>query len=298
MKKISLYIVSIMMLSNLMFAGIQIKGSDTMDSLVKRLADVYMKGHRGSNILVSGGGNNNGIISLTNGKTNIANSSRLIGSKEIEKMKAKGKDPRGIVIAVYGLCLVVNADNPISNLSMDTIAMIFSGEIKNWKQIGGSDTPITLYGRQISTSAYPFFREHVLKEKDYSESMTMLNGHSDIIYAVKQDPSAIGYVGIDYVMNDSKLLNNIKIINVSAHSGEPSFNPLDDKNIYNGNYPMAQGLLQYVNGMPKVEVLNFIKWELSPEGQKIVMEEGFYEAKGVFVVDNEKAFIKTKKFVK
>jgi phosphate transport system substrate-binding protein len=292
MKKLGIFTISMMMMVNLVFASVQVRGADTMDYLVKRLADVYMKGHPGSSIVVAGGGSGTGIAELINGNIDIANSARVMNSTEETIMKSKGGDPRAVVIAVYGLSVIVNPANPVSNLSMDTIGRIFSGEITNWSQIGGPNKRITLYGRQPNSGTFFFFSEHVMKEAGYSVSMNQLVGHSQIVDAVKKDAASIGYVGIEYAVNDAKLFNGVKLLNVSMYSGGVAYNPAETRNIYNGKYPLARGLIQYVNGLPQGDVLDFLKWELSPEGQKAVVAEGFYSAKGVFIVDNDKAFNK------
>ncbi len=292
MKKIRIILIAILVICTSTFADIQVKGADTMDYLVKRLATVYTQRHPGTVVTVNGGGAGTGIVDLINGKVDIANSARPLSVTEETIMKSKGADLRPIVIAVYGLSIVVNPSNPVSNMSVDTLGRIFTGQITNWRQIGGPDKRITLYGRQPNSGTFYFFSEHVMNEAGYSVSMNQLVGHSQIVNAVKKDGNAIGYVGIEYALNDTKLFNGVKVINISMYSGGVAYNPAETRNIYSGKYPLAKGLTQYVNGAPKGEVLDFIKWELGPEGQKVVDDEGFYRAGGVFIRDNDKAFVK------
>ena len=291
MNKSRIIILSTLVLCNLVFADIQIKGSETMTYLVHQLAHGYMLGHDGTTVSVWGGGTSTGISALMEGKTDIANSARVLNNVETASMKEANKEPRSVVIAAYGLAMVVNASNPLTKISMEDIRKIYNGEITNWKELGGSDKPITVFGRQKSSGTFHFFQEYVLAGNSYLDKMKKLKGHTEIVEAVKHRDNGIGYVGIEYAKNDSKLLNGVKILNISLSADSVAYNPLDDDTIFSGNYPLAQGLRQYVVGTPKGEVRDFLKWELSPEGQKAVEAEGFYPAKGTFAVDNDKAFV-------
>src|SRR5215470_16860991 len=125
--------------------SITVKGSDTLVILAQKWAEVYMSKHSDVKIQVTGGGSGIGFAALQNGQTDIADASRPIKSTEIANcIKAFGKKPREYKVALDGLSVYVNADNPINELSLDQLAQIFTGKVKNWKELGGKDLPITV----------------------------------------------------------------------------------------------------------------------------------------------------------
>lgn len=260
---------------------IQIKGSDTIINLVQKEAEVYMQENPGVKISVTGGGSGTGLAALVNKKCAIANSSRAINPKEVENAVTTGVTPSRIVIAIDGLSAVVNAGNPVAKLTVDQIGKIFRGEVKNWSEVGGSDMPINLYGRQSNSGTYGFFREMVLKG-EYSSKMNTMNGNSQIVEAVKADPSGIGYIGVGY----AKSAAGITILDVAMKQGGKYESPLDKAAVEAGTYPIARPLYQYVDGDPAGTIKNFLAFELSEKGQQIVEEEGFYQISAEYKTAN------------
>ncbi len=250
---------------------VQIKGSDTLINLVQRLSEVYMDENPGKYISVTGGGSGTGIAALLNGKCDIANASRLMKPKEVTMAIDAGITPKRVVVAIDGLSVIVNKDNPVTQLTVPQIGAIFRGEITNWKEVGGDNKPITLYGRQSNSGTFDFMVEMVLKG-DHSPRMRRMNGNAQIVEAVKSDETGIGYVGVGY----AKTAEGVTILKAALNAGAPYGSPLNIEDVKTGRYPITRPLNQYINGSPKGEVLDFIKFELSPEGQKIVEEEGFF----------------------
>ena len=143
---------------------ITIKGSDTMVILSQQWAEAYMKKNPGTTIQVTGGGSGVGLAALINGSTDIANSSRPIKPTELGKIKAKyKKNAIEIACAKDGLSVFLNKGNSVSELTIQQLGDIFSGKITNWKQVGGADAKIQLYGRESSSGTFEFFKEHVVK---------------------------------------------------------------------------------------------------------------------------------------
>ncbi len=263
---------------------IQIKGSDTTINLSQKLAEIYMQQNPGVKISVTGGGSGTGIAALINKKCSIANSSRAINAKEMESATTAGVSPTRIVIAIDGLSVVVNAGNTVNKLTVEQIGKIYRGDVKNWSEVGGADMPINLYGRQSNSGTYGFFREVVLKG-EYSSKMNSMNGSSQIVEAVKADPSGIGYVGVGYV----KSAIGINVVEVAFTANGTYKSPLDKQAVEAGTYPIARPLYQYVNGTPSGESKKLLQFELSDEGQKIVEEEGFYTIAEEYKVQNAKS---------
>ncbi len=262
---------------------IQIKGSDTIINLVQKEAEVYMQQNPAVKISVTGGGSGTGLAALVNKKCSIANASRAINAKEVESAGTTGVSPSRIVIAIDGLSVVVNGGNAVSKLTVDQIGAIFRGEIKNWSEVGGSSMPINLYGRQSNSGTYGFFREMVLKG-EYSPKMNTMNGNSQIVEAVKADPSGIGYIGVGY----AKSATGLTVLDVAMKQGGVYKSPLDKAAVEAGDYPIARPLYQYIDGIAKGTIKEFISFELSEQGQRIVEEEGFYPISAEYKAANTK----------
>lgn len=256
--------------------SIQVKGSDTEVNLVQRLAEVFMKRNPDVSIAVTGGGSGTGIAALINKQTDITNSSRAMKEEEIEQAKANGVEPVAIIFAVDGLALIAHETLPINALTIDELGKIFRGEIVNWKEVGGPDMEISLYGRTSASGTYVFFRDNVLKG-DYSPKMNAMVGTSHIVEAVKKDKSGIGYVGVGYVKDEQgKVIHGIKVLKLAKDKNSPAVSPLEIENVKSGLYPLSRPLYQYTNGKPKGKLLEFIRFELSEEGQELILKEGFF----------------------
>lgn len=256
---------------------IQIKGSDTMVNLVQILAEEYMAKNPGTAIAVIGGGSGTGISAMINGTCDIANTSREWRQREIDQAWEKGVQPRFFIVAVDGLSIIVNAKNSIEKLTMPQVGAIYRGEIRNWKEVGGPNLPIVLYGRQSNSGTYVFMQEHVLGNRNYSPEMREMNGNAQIIEAVLQDEGGIGYVGVGYLFDENgQIRKGLKVLQISKNEKSPAFSPLDKKAVDNGDYPIARPLFMATNGKPRPDIAAFLNFIIGPEGQKIVEREGFF----------------------
>ena len=279
-------IMGLVFMNSLAYADdmIQIKGSDTLINLVQTLAEKYMAQNPGEYIALTGGGSGTGIAALINGKCDIANASRLMKSKEVARAVDNGVKVNRVVIAMDGLSVITNANNAITKLRIDEIGKIFRGEITNWSEVGGRNMSITLYGRQSNSGTFVFFRDAVLKG-DYSQKMNRMNGNAQIVEAIKQDHSGIGYVGVGYV----KEATGLNVLKVASRAGETYASPLNSADVKSGKYPIARPLNQYINGTPAGALKDFLEFELSYKGQQIVEDEGFFQIPAEYEEFNKKA---------
>ena len=250
--------------------NITVKGSDTLVILAQKWAENYMAKNPGTKIQVTGGGSGIGFAALQNKSTDLANASRKIKAKEIaECVKAFGKRPTEYKVALDGLSVYVAEGNPVKELSVDQLEGIFTGEIKNWKQLGGKDAPITVYSRENSSGTYEFFKENVLKGKDFVASAQTMPGTAAVLQAVIKDANGIGYGGAAYGQGSRAL--NIKATEASAAVEST------EENVLKGAYPIWRYLYVYVNpSLDKGEIEAYLTWIRSDEGQKVVKDVGYF----------------------
>ncbi len=253
---------------------IQIKGSDTLLQSVSNMAEEYAKNNPDMRISVTGGGSGTGIAALINGEVDIADASRPIKEKELNLAGERGINPYEFIIARDTLSVIVHKDNPAAQLTKEEISKIYSGKITNWKDAGGNDQDITLYGRQSTSGTYTYFMEKIVKS-DYSLHMRNMEGNQAIVDAVKQDKSGIGYVGVGYIVNQKgEQIQGIKVVSVAEKEGSAYVSPLDE----GSQYPISRALYQYISdkSVKNPNVLNFLMFELSARGQEIVKQSGFF----------------------
>jgi phosphate transport system substrate-binding protein len=267
----ALALVMVIGLSFTTFEKITVKGSDTMVILSQKWAEVYMQNNPGATIQVTGGGSGVGIAALINGSTDIANSSRPMKAAEVDKLKQR-YNTLGIEIpcAKDGLSVYLNKANGVSELTVRQIGDIFAGKITNWKQVGGVDAGIRLYGRESSSGTFVFFKDNVVKG-DYSPSCQTLPGTAAIVNAVKKDKFAIGYGGAAYA-------EGVKDCKVKRDDKSPAYAP-NAETIKTKQYPITRYLYMYLKSRPTGETKKFIDWILSPEGQKVIVSVGYYPVK-------------------
>lgn len=253
---------------------IQVKGSDTMINLGQAWAEKYMEKNPGDFIAVTGGGSGTGFSSLISGTCDIAMSSRNIKEKEIALAKQKGINPNEIKVALDGLAVVVNPANPVSKLTLDQLAGIFTGKISDWKEVGGKDGKIVILSREVNSGTHVYFKEHVLRKnnpnskEEFAPSALMLSSSQAIADEVVQNSNAIGYYGMGYISSKQKPIMVAK--DEKAECEAPAI-----ENVINGKYPISRPLFLYTNGEPQGLVKKFIDFCLSKEGQGIVLKTDF-----------------------
>ena len=255
-----------------------IKGSDTEVQLVSNLVEAFLEKNPGADISVTGGGSGVGIAALLNGEIDLANSSRKMENKELEQAKNKWLEIQEFILARDGLSIIVHPENTIQQLPVNQIAKIYKGEIANWKEVGGKDGKIVLYGRQSTSGTYVFFRNFVVQD-DYSPEMRNMEGNQAIVDAVRADKNGIGYVGVGYVKDENNQpRNDIKIIPVAKDKESAAVSPLNSEAVKQGEYPISRPIFQYLPRLPQKNSLleRFLHFEMSEQGQEIVKKAGFF----------------------
>jgi phosphate transport system substrate-binding protein len=250
----------------------KIKGSDTMLPLSQKEAESYMKANPSQTVIVTGGGSGVGISALIDGTTDIAQSSRKIKFDEKQRLQKAGKTAKEVKAAYDALAVIVHPANKVNNLTREQLEGIFTGKIKNWKEVGGDDLQIITYSRETSSGTYEFFKENVLKNKNYKNGIMSMPATGAIILSVSQTKGAVGYVGLAY------LNKSVKAVNVSYDGGKTFVEP-SLKTAKDGTYPIVRPLLYCYVTESENRVKPFIDYVLSDEGQKHVTNTGFISLK-------------------
>jgi phosphate transport system substrate-binding protein len=253
---------------------IENKGSDTMVNLALAWAERYQEIHPDVRISVTGGGSGTGIASLINGTVHLANASRRITQVEINLARAQGTEPIEFVVARDAIAVIVHPDNPVEQLTMQQISDIYSGKINNWMELGGEDRPVVRLSRETNSGTHIYFLEQVLRlgredDKTLFATNTLLLPSSEGITAeIRENPNAIGYEGLGYVIPE------VKVVAVQDVGGEEYVLP-SVETVNNLAYPIARDLYIYTSGEPTGVEREYLEWILSEEGQEIVMVLGF-----------------------
>jgi phosphate transport system substrate-binding protein len=163
----------------------------------------------------------------------------------------------------------VNESNPLKEISLDQLEQIFTGKIRSWKELGGPDAPITVYSRENSSGTYEFFKEHVLKGRDFASSAQTMPGTAALLQAVAKDKNGIGYGGAAYGQG-------AKHLPVKKTADSPAIEPTE-KTVLDGTYPIWRYLYVYVNpAIDKGEVASYLNWIRGSEGQALVKDIGYF----------------------
>ncbi|SDK85341.1 PstS family phosphate ABC transporter substrate-binding protein [Natronincola ferrireducens] len=247
---------------------VQVRGSDTMVNLGQRWAEEFMEEYPEAQLAVTGGGSGTGIAAMINRTIDIAQSSRQIKQKEIDDAKANGVEVVEHVTGRDGIAVAVNKDNPITELTMEDIKAIFTGEKTNWKDFGGNDAEITLYSRESNSGTYAFFKEFVLHDEEYATHSNLMPSTQAIVEGLKQDVNGIGYVGLAYLSDEIKGISVAKDENTSAVY--PSL-----ETVMSGDYPVARPLFLYTAGEPIGVIKLYMDFIMGDKGQFIVEDIGF-----------------------
>ncbi len=245
-----------------------------MVNLALAWAEQYQQGHSEVQISVTGGGSGTGIAALINGTVDIANASRAMKAEEIQQAQDQGFEPKEFVVARDAIAVIVNTENPISELTLEQISMIYKGVFTNWNQLGGDDRPIVKLSRETNSGTHVYFLENVIRlgnkedKSIFSADTLLLPSSEGIISEVRDNPNAIGYDGLGYITSE------VKVIAVAKDAENPFIIP-SAESVNNGEYAIARDLYMYTHDEPAGSIGEYIQWILSPEAQAIVTQLGF-----------------------
>jgi len=241
---------------------ITITGSTTVLPIAQRAAEVYMKKYPQVAISVAGTGSGDGIKSIIDGAADIGDSSREMKKTEIELAQSKGVSPVRHAVALDCIVPIVHPSNPVSNLTLSQLKDIFTGQIKNWKEVGGNDKVIVVISRDSSSGTFEVWNKLVLKKTRVRPDAQLQASNGAVAQAVAGNKYALGYVGLGY------LNQRIKGLTVGGVKASP-------ESAKNGSYKIARKLFMFTPGEPTGAVKDFLDFVKGPEGQSIVEAEGF-----------------------
>lgn len=252
---------------------IVIKGSESEKSLVRFLADEYSKTNKGITFEVVGGGSEVGINDFKAGICDIANSSRIFEDEDYAQMKSDSV--KQAIIAIDAIAIIANPYVRVGSLSLEQLSGIYSGKIKNWKELGGKDTAIMIIHKSGVTGTSEYMLHRMSIEK-FGVPMKEYKSYQDVANEVVKHKNAIGYVRLKYATNEKGLpLNGLWVMPINTEGFEPCL-PFDVGAIADGGYPLTRPLFQYYIGGKNPEVEKFINYELSPEAQMLMITKGLY----------------------
>jgi phosphate transport system substrate-binding protein len=247
------------------------RGSPSMAVCTQRLTEWYHNNHADTSFTVAPSAPTKGIAALVEGRAEIAQSSRQVLGGEILALRDRRSTKFvQIPVATEVVGILAHPSNPIHELSIFDLRQILSGTVKNWKQGGGYDAPIKIYGRDDSFDSREFIEAEFMGDEGIAPSATTFAKNSELYAAVSRDKSGIGYGSVNLA-----LTQNVKFIGIKASSSGQAFSPTTD-NIREHRYPLVRSLYFIFAGEPSGEVRRFSEWALTAQGQLVVEAAEFW----------------------
>jgi phosphate transport system substrate-binding protein len=243
-----------------------VNGSTTVLPISQATAEAFMKKNPDVNLSISGGGSGNGIKALIDKTAQIANSSRPLKKEEEQLAASKGVKPVSHTVAIDALTPIVHPTNPVNDLTLEQLSLVYQGKITNWKELGGKDMKIIVISRDTSSGTYESWQEKILHKEKVTPRAQLQASSGAVVQAVSKNRYAIGYVGIGYL---SKSVKAVTVNGIEASA----------KNALEGKYPIARPLYMFTDGKPTGAVADYFKFVLGAEGQNIVKKQGFVPVK-------------------
>ncbi len=237
-----------------------VAGSTTVMPIAEMAAEQFEE-ETGTKVLVSGLGSSAGIEAVQNGTADIATSSR--GLTEAEA----ATDLVTTVVALDGIAVIVNDDNPVSGLTMDQLRSIYAGETTNWSEVGGDDLQILVVNRDEASGTREAFKKIVMDGTPFDRSAAVLPGTGQVRDVVSRTAGAIGYISIGFIASDftSSTVKSLAIDGVAA----------TEENVENGTYPVSRDLYFFTKGDPSGKVEDYIELVLSDEMSQTIRDAGY-----------------------
>ncbi|ABZ95519.1 PstS ABC-type phosphate transport system protein [Leptospira biflexa serovar Patoc strain 'Patoc 1 (Ames)'] len=266
---------------------LKVAGSETMNSMMLFLGTEYEKTNSNVRVTVEGGGSEAGIDRLRKGEIDMAVSSRDLNQAEFDDLRKTGNLEK-VRLAYDGVALVVNPKNPVAKLNLVQTSDIFSGKIKNWKEVGGSDAPIAIVIRNDKSGTQDYFQNHILKRKDlgpdeytkfksnvFSPNAKIVKDNAEMAKFIQDNPNSIGYMGMGSALVDHK--DKIKALDYARNPKDPYVAP-SVRNVYDRKYRLARELFMIYKTDQGDKIDAFVTFLTSEQGQVAVLQSGYLRA--------------------
>ncbi|MCW7507041.1 phosphate ABC transporter substrate-binding protein [Leptospira levettii] len=265
---------------------LKVAGSETMNSMMRFLGTEYEKVNSNVRVTVEGGGSESGIDRLRKGEIDMAVSSRALNQAEYDDLRKTG-NLEIVRLAYDGVALVVNPNNPVSKLHLVQTSDIFSGKIKNWKEVGGQDAPISIVIRNDKSGTQDYFQNHILKRRDlgdkefntyksnvFSPNAKIVKDNAEMAKYIQENPNSIGYMGMGSALVDHK--DKLKALEYAKTSSkdEPFVTP-SIRNVYDRKYKLARELFIIYKTDQGDKIDAFVTYLTSEQGQVAVLQSGY-----------------------
>jgi phosphate transport system substrate-binding protein len=249
--------------------AVTLKGSDTMVILAQRWIEQYRRSRPDAVIQLNGGGSATGIAALVNGTTDLAASSIPLDAAAAARAETKsGRRLRRIPVALDVLAIYVHPSNPVDALSLGQLHDILTGKLLSWRELGGPDAPIAVYGRENSSGSYRLIRDVVMGADDFADGIESLPGTGTVADNVARDLGGIGYGGIAYA-------RRVKPLRIRKTDDSPAVAGSADT-ARSGEYGLTRTLYLYGFEPLRAETAAFVAWTLGEEGQQVVADVGYF----------------------
>jgi phosphate transport system substrate-binding protein len=235
---------------------VSLAGSTSVAPFAEMLAQGYQKKYPDRSVEVQGGGSSLGLSSAASGLADIGMCSRALSPEEAKQFNE-------IMIARDGLAVVVHPTNPVTDLSADQIRKLFTGQISNWQEVGGPDLAVRVITREEGSGTRESFSNLVMKGDKISIKALVQESNGTVKKLVQTDAQAVGYMSLGLVLMGKE----VKPVNIDGVTGSVA-------NVLGGTYRFSRPFLFLTKGKPSPAAQQFIDYVLSPEGQKILADEG------------------------
>ncbi|OAI38962.1 hypothetical protein AYO38_08595 [bacterium SCGC AG-212-C10] len=272
--------------------SLNIEGSSTVAPYTRLAVEQFEKANKDAKVTTGEKGSGAGITAFIKKEVPLAASSRKIKQDEIDQAKAAGLDPFEIEIFKDALVIVVNPDNPVTQLSEQQIAKIYAGQITNWKDVGGKDGKITLYTRNEESGTFSYMQDDVIgvllgTTTKYSTEINKQASAPAGLTALAGDKNGIFYAGLGNIQDLGSNASKVKVLAVAKSTKDAAgaltdgatFVKPEEKTVKDQTYPISRGLFYYSNGdwqkSENAVLKAYVTYVLSPDGQKLGETLGF-----------------------
>ena len=250
---------------------VRVRGNATMKVFGNRLAEWYEQKNPSVRFDVTAEYPANSFAAMADGKADIVQSSRKVLHAEVEALRsARGKEYVELQVATEVAGIAVETANPIRELSLYDLRQVLSGNVKNWKQVGGRDAPITIYGRDDTSGVREFLEDEFMGDLSISSSAKTFPTNARMWEALSNDPNGIGFGTVEMGVQAGARFLSVK----PSATGE-AVAPTGDA-IRARRYKLTRPLYFYFAGVPTGDAAQFAEWVLTPEGQLVVESQGYY----------------------